>query len=223
MTNINPTYLNPGPQNLETLLLALKTDIMKNINCAKVGIIQSFNATLQEVVVQIAFQQVTSTNPDGTRTLAEYPLLLNVPAQFCGGGGFTNTFPVTAGDECLVIFNDRQIDNWLISGGGQPPTIGRLHDLSDGLAILGFRSNPRALANVSTSSAQMRSDDGATVIDIAQGKIQLIADEVVIHARNKATFDAGGTGFVYQVGQIDTYTDGVTSHSHPPHPPEVPT
>ena len=47
MTQQNPGYLQPSRQTLETLLDAVKYDVMKNINCAKVGTIQSFNAALQ--------------------------------------------------------------------------------------------------------------------------------------------------------------------------------
>ncbi|WP_457849452.1 hypothetical protein, partial [Staphylococcus aureus] len=53
----------------------------------------------------------------------------------------------------------------------------RMHDLSDGFAILGFRSQPRALSNISTTSAQLRSDDGATFIDLnpGTGEIKVVA------------------------------------------------
>lgn len=167
----NPTYQNPGKQSLQTLLDALKLDISKNINCVKVGTVVSFNAMLQEVTVQIAFQQVTSTAPDGTQTLAQYPLLLNVPVYFPSGGGFTLTFPVAAGDECILLFNDRQIDNWLATGAGKPPNIARAHDLSDGIALVGLRNNTRALGGVSTGTAQLRSDNGETYVEVAGGGI----------------------------------------------------
>lgn len=219
----NPTYKKPIPPNLQTLLAALKREIKKEINCAKVGVIQSFDAATQTAVIEIAQLQVTSISADGTQTLSPYPLLANVPVYFPAGGGFTMTFPIAAGDECLVVFNDRQIDNWLANGAGLAPTIGRIHDLSDGFAYVGVRSAPRALADVSTTAAQLRSDDGDTLVEVSSGKIQLIADEVVIHGRNKTTFDAGGTGFVYTPGAIDTYTDGVPSNHHAPTPPEVPT
>ncbi|MGC8050122.1 Gp138 family membrane-puncturing spike protein, partial [Salmonella enterica] len=76
------------------------------------------------------------------------------------------TFPVAQGDECLVVFASRCIDSWWQSGGIQEQAELRMHDLSDGFAILGFRSQPRALSNISTTSAQLRSDDGATFIDL---------------------------------------------------------
>lgn len=168
---INPTFLKPMPPGDQDLLDAVKQEVAKTMNCVKVGIIQSFDAEKQEVTVKIAFQQVTSIQADGTRTLAEYPLLARVPVQFPAGGGFTLTFPVAPGDECIVLFNDRQLDNWLTSGGDLPPSMGRMHDISDGIAIVGLRNNSRALSGVSTDSAQLRSDDGGTVIEMAGGGV----------------------------------------------------
>ena len=215
----NPTYQPPSNPSLYAILEAVKREILKDCNCAKVGVIQSFDATKQEVVVQVAFTQVTSIAPDGTQTLAAYPLLLNVPVIFPAGGGFTLTFPIAAGDECLVVFNDRQIDNWLVSGPGLPPTVGRVHDLSDGIAIVGLRSNPRTLANVSTTSAQLRSDDGLTYIDFTAGKITLCADQVIIHSRTKVSMDSDGTGYIITPALITTYEDGVATADNPPNPP----
>lgn len=169
--NTNPTYKSPTPQSLFNLLMSFKQEILKDINCAKIGVIQAFNAATQTATVQIAFTRVTSISPAGVRTISEYPLLLEVPVFFQSGGGFTLTCPVAPGDECLVVFNDRQIDNWLAQGSGQPPSMGRIHDLSDGIAFVGIRSNPRALSAVSTHSAQLRSDDGATYVEVAGGGI----------------------------------------------------
>ena len=94
-----------------------------------------------------------------------------MPVYYPSGGGFTLTFPIAAGDECIVLFNDRQIDNWLATGAGKPPIVGRAHDLSDGLALVGIRNNTRALTAVSTTTTQLRSDAGTTYVEIAGGGI----------------------------------------------------
>lgn len=233
MTNVAPTLQKPNPPTLLALLETLERQILKEMNCVRIGQVQSFNpggvGVAPTAIVRIAQQQVTSIAPDGTKTLAEYPLLVNVPVWFTGGGGYTATFPIRENDECIILFNDRNQETWLQVGAGQAPPTGRVHDLSDAICLVGLRSNPRALAGISTTAMQVRSDNytGPTgtgeCIEIGPGKIQIIADEVVTHARNKATFDAGGTGFVYTPAEIDTYTDGVTTNHHNPSPPEVPT
>lgn len=220
----NPGYKQPASNNLVTLLNALKYDIMKNINCAKVGVVQDFNEVLQEATIQIAFEQVTSISPTGVRTFASYPLLLNVPVVWQGGGGVTATFPVKKGDECVVIFNDRQIDNWLANGAGQPPNIGRVHDLSDGMALVGIRNNTRALPNFSTTEAQIRTDDGLTFIGINP-----TTGGVRVHGATVYEWDVQGYGqkITWTGGAnytIDNYSIGavITTNNHnisPPGPP----
>jgi hypothetical protein len=62
-----------------------------------------------------------------------------------------------------------------------------MHDLSDGFAILGFRSLPRMLSNVSTTSTQLRSDDGSTYVDVAENVITVNAATVNVVAATSAT------------------------------------
>ena len=225
--NVQPTLQQKVPPSLQSLLDDHKREVMKAINCARIGVIQSFDATKQTVTVQIAQQQVTSISPQGVRTIQEYPLLLVVPVVFPAGGGFTLTFPVAQGDECVVVFNDRELDNWLSTGAGSTPTTGRLHDLSDGLAIVGIRSNPRALVGVSTSAVQLRSDTytgvagAGELIEVSAGKVKLIADEIVVAARQKLNLGADGCGIQYLPNAVNTFTDGVTGSHSPPTPPEI--
>lgn len=203
----NPTPKSPALPDLSVLLDAIRSQIKKEINCAKIGIIQSFDAEKQEVAVKIAFQQVTSIKPDNTKTLAEYPLLLRVPVFFPSGGGYTLTFPIAAGDECLVVFNDRQIDNWLVNGAGSPPSMGRIHDISDGIAFVGIRSNPRALASVSTNAVELRADDNSSKISMGGGQLNIVAPNGV----NITTPQVTVSGDVVAGGE----TISLVHHVHP--------
>jgi hypothetical protein len=102
----------------------------------------------------------------GALTDVELPLLVDCPVQFPAGGGCTLTFPVKDGDECLVVFSSRCIDAWWQSGGIQVQPELRMHDLSDGFALLGFRSLPRVISGISTTAAQLRTDDGAAFVEV---------------------------------------------------------
>jgi phage baseplate assembly protein gpV len=84
---------------------------------------------------------------------------------FPGGGGLTLTFPIKPGDECLVIFASRCIDAWWQQGGIKGQAELRMHDLSDGFIFAGVRSQPRAFV-VNTTSAQLRTDDGAAYVEV---------------------------------------------------------
>lgn len=85
-----------------------------------------------------------SVKPIGTYTTPdyqelEYPVIHNVPMQFpCGVGGTAGvTFPVKAGDGCIVIFADREIEQFL-SGGFCDDM--RSHSMNDAYAIPGLYS-----------------------------------------------------------------------------------
>ncbi|MEC4682385.1 MAG: Gp138 family membrane-puncturing spike protein [Nitrospirota bacterium] len=140
-----------------------------NIWTALPGFIESFDAASLTCTVQPTVKAVVFQN--GQAQDVPLPLLLDCPVQFPAGGGYSLTFPVTHGDECLVIFASRCIDAWFASGGVQPQAEMRMHDLSDGFVILGFRSLPRVLTSINSTGAELRSDDGSTKVSLDSGQI----------------------------------------------------
>lgn len=135
------------------------------IRVALPGIVQSFDPGAVTAVVQPAIRYVERDN-DGNRITKNYPLLVDVPVVFPRGGGCTLTFPVKAGDECLVIFADRCIDFWWQSGGVQEPVDDRIHDLSDGFCFVGPQSQAQKISDISTLATELRSDDGKTRLSL---------------------------------------------------------
>lgn len=109
------------------------------------GEIVSFDAAEQTAQVRPLLSE--SHLKDGVEVELSLEILNSVPVQFAGGGGFSETWPVKAGDPCLLIFSDRSIDQWFARGGAVEPKDSRRHHLSDGVAILGARSGPGALAD----------------------------------------------------------------------------
>lgn len=110
-----------------------------------------------------------------TRSIA-LPLLVDVPIVFPSAGGFMITMPIKIGDEVLVVFASRCIDAWWQSGGIQRPMEARMHDLSDGFAIPGPRSQPNVVEDISTTALQIRNDEGTSYVEIsADGKIKLVS------------------------------------------------
>jgi len=114
------------------------------LNCHRIGTIVSFDSAKQTASVQIAALAVF-----GDKTVA-YPVLTQCPVFVPSGGTGCLTFPVSAGDSCLVLFNDRDIDNWYESGAVVAPNTARTHDLSDGLVIVGFRHQANPIPAYST-------------------------------------------------------------------------
>lgn len=210
-----------APPDMTRMLDALKQDILTNLNCVRPGIIQQFDPVTQTAAVLVAQKQVVDVAPDGTRTLADYPLIFECPVVFQRGGGFVGTFPVNEGDQCVILFCDREIDNWLYSGPAQAPSSPRLHDMSDAICIVGLSNLTDPIPNFSNDAAQLRTLDGQTLVSVSATEIRLEADSIVIAARQKATIGANGTGIKYEPNLVTTRMDGVpTAHSNPT-PPEV--
>lgn len=131
------TIIDP---TLADVLVNFKQDIFATMNCVKIGKIASFNVTKKTAQIQILFKRVL---PDGsTQSL---PLLVDCPVLTPQGGGGALQFPIAAGDQCLVLFSDRRIDEWLQNGAEAAPGDGRMHDLSDGIAIVGLNAIGNAL------------------------------------------------------------------------------
>lgn len=171
------------------------------------GIINSFDASGPQTATIQPSVQAQIRGPAGETTLVNMPLLLDCPVFFPQGGQAVFTFPVAAGDECLVVFSSRCIDSWWQNGGVQPPATFRMHNLSDGFAFVGFRSKPRKITGFSTSAAQLRSLDGSTLVEMNP-----TAKTLTLTAPNGATVNANTTinGTLHVTGVI-TCDDDITS------------
>lgn len=171
------------------------------------GIIKSFDAEKMTCEVQPAIQGV-QTKKDGSTAAITMPKLLDCPVFYPSGGGVTLTMPIKEGDECWVSLANRCIDAWWQSGGVQPQMEHRMHDLSDGFVFVGVWSQPNVLSDISTSTAQLRSNDGATFVELdPEGQI------VTITAPGGLTINADVTlnGDMTQTG--DTAIDGDLSNT----------
>lgn len=138
------------------------------------GIIQSFDSTEQTVKVKLAVRE--NINQNGKVVPTEIGVLVDVPILVPRAGGLAVTLPVSAGDECLVVFADMDYQAWWQSGGVQDQVRKRRHDLSDGFALLGPWSQPRVLSNYSTTSLQVRNEAGDVIIDVSDGGVKLKGD-----------------------------------------------
>jgi len=205
----------------ETLRSAME-GAQAEIWTAMPGIVQSYDPAVMTAVVQPAVQG-RIVDERGVASDVDLPLLPDVPVVFPAGGGFTLTFPIKPGDECLVVFGSRCIDGWWQGGQVSPAPDQRMHDLSDGFALVGPRSRAGALASVDIEYTQLRSDDGETSITVQPTKIVLAAQEVEIRADNitvagkdggNAAVDLTGTMGVSGDLSLDGGLASLRSHRH---------
>lgn len=111
----------------------------------------------------------------GSVTDVNLPVLVDVPFQSFGGSNFVVTMPNLEGSECLIVFSSRCIDGWWSAGGVQPQAEQRMHDLSDGMAIIGFNSQSRVIPSYSTTAVEVRTFDGTTKVGLVAGTVTITA------------------------------------------------
>jgi hypothetical protein len=135
------------------------------------GIVKSFDRTTLTAKVQPAIKRLWRE-----AGFLPLPELVDCPYQMLRAGNIMLWMEPSAGDECLVSFSERAIDNWHHAGGVQEPSEYRLHDLSDGFAAPGFWSKPEArkITNPPPAGAvELRTLDGATVVRLEAGLVTL--------------------------------------------------
>ncbi|GKX47962.1 Gp138 family membrane-puncturing spike protein [Pectobacterium carotovorum] len=163
-----PVPLKSQTNSEQDLISTVMNRVMSNMRVAMPGVIQSFNPDDVTCVVLPSLMG-QDTGSDSNKESNPLQLLTDVPVVFPRGGGCTLTFPVSAGDECLIIFADRCIDFWWQSGGVQEPVSNRMHSLSDAFVIVGAQSQANKISGISTSAAQLRTDDGEAFVEVAAG------------------------------------------------------
>lgn len=203
---------------LASVLELQKRETMRQINCHQIGEIVSFNPETQTAEVQV---KMTFYLNDEIKT---YPLLLDCPCIVLGGGEGRITFPIKSGDSCLVLFNDRDIDNWYSGGQTMPPRTDRYHDFSDAIALVGLHNKQNQLTDLladgtelkyGTSTIKLQDNkvsitDGTAQLVVSNGAISITAPSLSINGAISVTgsFTVNGK----DVGDAHIHS-GVTSGS----------
>ncbi len=171
--SVNNRYI---PANMAELMSRRMRDVSSKINCHTIGTIVSFDATKQMVSVSVNFQrtikaaQNLNTTGESADVIVSYPVLVNVPIVVLQGGGGYLTFPIVAGDTCLLLFCDRDIDVWIEAGLVNPPPSERLHDLNDAIALVGLNNLQDVIAGYSTTKVSLSFPTGLVTVNDETGE-----------------------------------------------------
>ncbi|MBO7735895.1 MAG: hypothetical protein J6S67_25220 [Methanobrevibacter sp.] len=150
-------------QNLASLLELYRLSLMYQINCHQIGEIVSFNPSTQTAEVQIKMSKIEDDE------IKEYPILIDCPCVILSGGKGSLTFPIEAGDSCLVLFNDRDIDNWYSGGQKMPPRTPRMHNFADAIALVSVRNKQNKISNYLSTGTELKY--GNSTIKLEDGKV----------------------------------------------------
>ena len=127
-----------NPPDLDDLLAESRDTVFANMNCVQIGQIQKVN---DDQTVELKIQFLRRLQGGVTK---KYPLLIDCPYFVLNGGGAYIDMPIAKDDYCIVLFNDRNIDDWWDTANVALPPDTRKHNIADGIAIVGI--NPRAKA-----------------------------------------------------------------------------
>lgn len=163
---------------------------LKDVHTSLPGVIVSFNKDKQTAQVQPLIKRIFYE-----KGAVNLPVCVDVPVHFPKAGGFCITMPVKAGDECFLCFFERAIDNWFANGGVQEPSEYRLHDYSDGYAIVGLSNSRESIVNFNATDVEIRSLDRAT-------RIQMKPDGTIINT------NAGGSTTLSPAGKFTIVAPG---------------
>lgn len=150
--------------SLNDVLRQFENNIFADFNCHRIGIIQKLNTSNFTATIQLV-DLITNKTWNGT-DFQSFPLLSGCPVFMPCDVDKGVTFPIEEGKtEVLVCFNDRDIDKWFSNGqANQQPNSARMHDLSDGMAIVGFRSLLRPLTNYNPNATELKY--GTTLVSL---------------------------------------------------------
>lgn len=101
----------------------------------------------------------------------DLPLFPDVPPIFLQGGSSYDAHPISAGDYCLLLINERCFDRWYAGDDGQPPLEFRMHDYSDGFALVGV--NPASMAKTIPTTIERFGDSTVTGAWVHTGSYDL--------------------------------------------------
>ena len=161
--------------------------------------IVEYFAETQTATIQICAETLYS-DASTTSGLANREPLEGVPVQTPSGGGWAITFPIEAGDTCILFFSQVGYDHWLYEdkdkagtlAGLPKPWLRRQFSDSDGLAIVGLNTLPRAITDLSTSGSQWRNKNNTQNIHLKDNlDIELnTTASVTVNASTKLVINA---------------------------------
>lgn len=218
----------------------------KKIRTSYPGKIVSFDPVKQVARVKVARERYVD-NLEAMYVKEDSPILVDVPVHFPQGGGYSLTFPIAEGDNCLVMFAERGYSHWLykalmeigtFSSGVPKADFYRKFDVNDSFALVGYNPIPNAIPNFQAASVELRSADRSQRITLIPGglievrtpsTVDVVAPTVNITGNVNITGDVTISGKLDVQGIIKSLADVIAKtislfgHKHTSAAPGSPT
>ncbi|OQY32021.1 MAG: hypothetical protein B6241_12405 [Spirochaetaceae bacterium 4572_59] len=127
-------------ENLFDVLKDMMTAFQDDFHTGLPGYIENYDPTSRTASVVPAMKKKYKSGKE-----LAMPVIHNVPVQFPASKAASVSFPLEKGDEGMILFSERSIDQWMESGRAGLPEDPRRYSLDDAFFIPGTfsRKNTR--------------------------------------------------------------------------------
>ena len=184
----------------------------------------SYDADTNLCKVQPCIKGIRIDDPNNTTT-KQLPVLSDVPVQQFGSGKCLMSVAPQKGSYGLLHVSDRDIQNWLDTGGIQDPGSIRRFDMSDAYFAPGIYptkvdgNNGKIDANINTDRIEMRTRAGTTAVAVTDvGDVEVnAADEIILNSGTDyaVAYNDLKTAFDNLKSDLNTFIAVYNTHTHP--------
>lgn len=188
----------------------LARSVCSEIHTAMPGKIISFDLKKITAVVQPTGRYVTSSGNS-----LDYPKISDCPVifPFSRTSGIGITFPVLAGDDCLIIFSESELDEWRTGAQSQASL---KYDLSSAIVIPGLSRNDTCITDtISDSSLMLKANDN--IVRMTPSDVEIKAGSNRIYITTSGIEISGNItvkGSITSDGDIKAGSASLMNHTH---------
>lgn len=221
MTNSNPSLDPAFNDSLAGAIQFAFNKLMQSTDGMLPAQVIAYDRPSNRVQVQLLISMITTD-----KTLVPRPQLASLPVLIAGGGNFSLSFPLNAGDMGWVLASDRDISLFLQSYEQSPPNTNLVKNFANGLFIPDIMKSYNFTGSSSNLDyAVLQNNDGTIIIECGlnnttgANEINITGDRINVTVNNATGyFTINGNLFVS--GLIQNPTGTVTPLPIvPPFPP----
>ena len=123
---------------MEEQIQAEIEDALSNLHTATIGKITKVNNGT--VNAKVVINRVVNSES------VELPEFIDIPVFNISGGGSSIVMPIKAGDYCLLVVSERNLDNWYVGKDNASPVESKMFDYSDCIAFVGVKPMKQMLS-----------------------------------------------------------------------------
>lgn len=203
-------------KQLLDIITAVIDESLANLHTATIAKITGVGETT------VSCKPVIARVVDGQKI--ELPEFKAVPPMFMQGGGSYTAHPIAVGDYALLIFTERCFDNWYGGVDNEIPLEYRMHDYSDGFAIVGVNPLggaipiPQVITHIGDAykegNYEHLGDTEQTGNYVLNGNLTVNGNITVTGQGAGGTVNMNGVNFILTSGDITADDVSLKSHTH---------